>query len=166
MRLGGLIDGSRLLWHVERCSVSLERIALIAGGTAERERLGIAQRVVLEISESAPLTLGRACRFGNMLRQLGCVIAIDDFGVAYGIETNIAIDRPDIIKIDAPFRSGTSTDTNVRFRLAGIIRIAWDMSPTVIVEGIGHDADVEHIRDAGALWAQGRCFVRQYPCLV
>ncbi|KVU84762.1 hypothetical protein WM24_01545 [Burkholderia ubonensis] len=126
----------------------------------------IAGRLVLEISENTPLTLGRARRFGNMLRQLGCAIAIDDFGVAYGVETNIAIDRPDIIKIDASFRDGISTDTNMRSRLAGMIRIASDMSPTVIVEGVEHEADIEHIRDAGALWAQGRCFERQCPCLV
>ncbi|OJA63987.1 hypothetical protein BGV68_01520 [Burkholderia ubonensis] len=126
----------------------------------------IAQRLVLEISENARLTLGRARRFGNMLRQLGCAIAIDDFGAAYGVETNIAIDRPDIIKIDASFRSGISTDTNVRSRLAGMIRIASDISPKVIVKGVEHEADIEHIRDAGAIWAQGRCFERQYPCLV
>ncbi|KWA70823.1 hypothetical protein WL30_15250 [Burkholderia ubonensis] len=126
----------------------------------------IAQRLVLEISENAPLTLARARRFGSMLRQLGCAIAIDDFGAAYGVATNIAIDRPDIIKIDSSFRRGISADTNVRSRLAGMIRIASDISPKVIVEGIEHEADIEHIRDAGAIWAQGRCFERQDPCLV
>ncbi|OJB12579.1 hypothetical protein BGV52_04770 [Burkholderia ubonensis] len=125
----------------------------------------IAGRLVLEISENAPLTLGGARRFGNMLRQLGCAIAIDDFGVAYGVETNIAIDRPDIIKINA-FRNGISTDANIRSRLAGMIRIASDMSSKVIVEGFEHEADIKYIRDAGALWAQGRCFEREYPCLV
>ncbi|KVU08331.1 hypothetical protein WK60_22245 [Burkholderia ubonensis] len=126
----------------------------------------IAQRLVLEISENAPLRLERARRFGNMLRQLGCAIAIDDFGAAYGVETNIGIDRPDIIKIDASFRRGFSADTNIRSRLAGMVRIASDMSPKVIVKGVEHEVDIEHIRDAGALWAQGRCFERQCSRLV
>ncbi|KVT90962.1 hypothetical protein WK60_17835 [Burkholderia ubonensis] len=126
----------------------------------------IAQRLVLEISENAPLTLWRARRFGNMLRQLGCVVAIDDFGVGYGVETSIAIGRPDIIKIDASFLSRIGTDTNNRSRLAGMIRIASDMSSKVIVEGVENEADIDRIRGAGAIWAQGRRFERQCSCLV
>lgn len=131
-----------------------------------QQSLDVAQRLVLEISENAPLKIGRARRFGNMLRQLGCVVAIDDFGVGYGVETSIAIGRPDIIKIDASFLSRIGTDTNNRSRLAGMIRIASDMSSKVIVEGVENEADIDRIRGAGAIWAQGRRFERQCSCLV
>ncbi|KWA71683.1 hypothetical protein WL30_14105 [Burkholderia ubonensis] len=162
-----LRDQPDLILGVNISALSAVADALWASTLIDLQQLpDIAQRLVLEISENAPLILSRARRFGNMLRQLGCAIAIDDFGAAYGVETNIAIDRPDIIKIDALFRSGISTDINVRSRLAGMIRIASDISPKVIVKGVEHEADIEHIRDAGALWAQGRCFERQYPCFV
>ncbi|WP_157661551.1 EAL domain-containing protein [Burkholderia ubonensis] len=131
-----------------------------------QESPDFAQRLVLEISENASVKLGPALRFGNMLRQLGRVIAIDDFGVAYGVETSIAIVHSDIIKIDALFLSRIKAGTNIQSRLEGMIRIASNMSPKVVVEGIESKAAIEHIRDAVSLWVYGRCFERQSPYLV
>lgn len=47
-----------------------------------------------------------------------------------------------------------------------MIRIASNMSPKVVVEGIESEAAIEHIRDAVSLWVYGRCFERQSPYLV
>ncbi|KVU91676.1 hypothetical protein WK76_15620 [Burkholderia ubonensis] len=64
------------------------------------------------------------------------------------------------------FLSRIKAGTNIQSRLEGMIRIASNMSPKVVVEGIESEAAIEHIRDAVSLWVYGRCFERQSPYLV
>ncbi len=61
----------------------------------------VALRLVVEITETARLERHQGRRFCNRLQQVGCSVAVDDFGAGYGVETAIEIRSPDIIKIDA-----------------------------------------------------------------
>src|SRR5262249_25228497 len=51
----------------------------------------VAQRLVIEITETAPLHAATGHAFVKRLRKLGCCVAIDDFGAGCGVETGSQI---------------------------------------------------------------------------
>lgn len=118
----------------------------------------IASRLVIEITETAPLVAGKGRRFVNRLRGLGCRIAIDDFGTGFGVQTGIEIGAPDIIKLDGSFVKAARTGELGRTRLGGMASLASDLADCVIVEGIETAADLEMVRELGISWAQGYFF--------
>jgi len=60
----------------------------------------VAARLVIEITESAPLDPIAGRSFVFRLQRLGCRVAVDDFGKGYGVYTAMAIAHPDIVKLD------------------------------------------------------------------
>ncbi|MFX1739736.1 EAL domain-containing protein [Paraburkholderia sp. A1RI_3L] len=116
----------------------------------------VATRLVVEITETAPLDAGQGRRFAQRLRQAGCRVAIDDFGVGYGVETAIRIQTPDIIKIDGSFVAAARRGETYLARLARLVRLASELAGEVVVEGVEQQDDLTHARECGAKWAQGR----------
>ena len=115
----------------------------------------IAARLVIEITETEPVDAMKARAFVRRMRRLGCRIAIDDFGVRYGVETAIAITQPDVIKIDASFIEGARRSEAGVGRLRGIVSLAEDMASEVVIEGVETFEDLDLARFAGARWVQG-----------
>ena len=76
------------------------------------------------------------------LRQLGCRIAIDDFGAGYCSFAYLRDYTVDVIKIDQSFVAGISEGSREALLLGGIIRLARDLSLKVVVEGIENAAAV------------------------
>ncbi|CAM2198022.1 EAL domain-containing protein [Paraburkholderia kururiensis] len=118
----------------------------------------VASRLVVEVTESARMDVTLGGRFVRRLRQAGCRVAVDDFGVGYGVETAVSIRTPDIIKIDASLLVAARRGGAAQKRLAGMVRIAGSLARQVVVEGVEDQRDLELARQAGAQWAQGRLF--------
>lgn len=113
-----------------------------------------ARRLVVEITETARLVAGEGRRFCARIQALGCRVAVDDFGAGFGVETSIEVRHPDVIKIDGSILRLAVQEQNVR-RLAGMVGIAQDQAPVVVVEGVESQHDIEFVRMAGGLWVQG-----------
>lgn len=118
----------------------------------------VAARLVVEITETARLDAQRGRRFAQRLKQAGCQVAIDDFGVGYGVDTAIGIHSPDIIKIDASFVAAARRGEAHAARLRAMVKLAGSLAPQVVVEGVEQETDLAHARDAGARWVQGWLF--------
>jgi len=118
----------------------------------------VASRLVFEITETAPLHAGKGRPFASRLRQLGCRVAIDDFGAGYGIETGMEIGEADIIKIDRSVIAQGGGAVSTPERLSTMVSIARDLAPQVVAEGVETAAELKAVRDAGAQWAQGYYF--------
>ncbi len=115
----------------------------------------VATRLVVEITETARLDAQRGRRFAQRLKQAGCQVAIDDFGVGYGVDTAIGIHSPDIIKIDASFVAAARCSEGHLARLARLVRLASDLAEEVVVEGVELQEDLTNARECGAKWVQG-----------
>jgi EAL domain-containing protein (putative c-di-GMP-specific phosphodiesterase class I) len=69
-----------------------------------RARPGVAQRMVLEITETAAIhNIDDTAGFVTRAKDLGCRIAIDDFGAGYTSFRNLRRLGVDMIKIDGAF---------------------------------------------------------------
>ncbi|HWJ69189.1 MAG TPA: EAL domain-containing protein [Sphingobium sp.] len=100
---------------------------------------GMAERLVVEITESAALDAG-AFAFVRELRALGCRVALDDFGVGHASVRRAMAISPDIIKLDGFFlRRAAADPKNFEF-LQYLVGMAGAIAPVVIVEGVETEA--------------------------
>ncbi len=121
-------------------------------------RPDIAQHLIIEITETTQLVPVEGQKLVHQLQKLGCRIAIDDFGVGFGIKTGLDIKHPDIIKIDKIFLSGEENENKKYERFRRISNLAHNLSDCVIAEGVESHADLEMIYSNHIKWMQGFYF--------
>jgi EAL domain-containing protein (putative c-di-GMP-specific phosphodiesterase class I) len=115
-----------------------------------------ARRLVVEITETAAFpSISRAARFTSALRELGCRIAIDDFGMGFSSVRSVLALSPDYVKVDAFFLRRAGQSARCRNALAHMIGLAGTMAAGVIVEGVETEADSRLVASLGADWQQG-----------
>ncbi|WP_233838618.1 EAL domain-containing protein [Paraburkholderia sp. ZP32-5] len=113
-----------------------------------------ASRLVVEITESAPVSPLHGGTFIDRLRKLGVRVAIDDFGRGFSRDTASAC-AADIIKVDRSFLWRARHDLAGVAELRSTIRAAQRIARVVIAEGVETLDDVRIVRDAGVHWIQG-----------
>ena len=121
----------------------------------------VAARLVIEITESAPLDPVAGRSFVFRLQRLGCRVAVDDFGKGYGVYTAMAIAHPDIVKLDRTLLLAAHRERLGVKRLQAMVKLASEYAPQVVVEGVATAQDLRVVVEAGAKWAQGWHFMRE-----
>ena len=97
------------------------------------------------------------------LKHMGITVAIDDFGTGYSslsYLTNFAVDT---LKIDQSFVSCVSGDIQHAEVVKTIIQLAKNMKMKVVAEGIGSNAEVTFLKEAGCHYGQGYLFSPPLP---
>ena len=121
----------------------------------------VAARLIIEITESAtPPSTSAAIEFVLCLRELGCRVAIDDFGAGLGTLEFIRQTRPDIVKIDQGYLQRARLETNSAQTLGHLVQLCKTLAPCVIIEGIETEADRALATACGSEWGQGYLFGR------
>jgi EAL domain-containing protein (putative c-di-GMP-specific phosphodiesterase class I) len=121
----------------------------------------VAARLVIEITESAPLDPIAGRSFVFRLQRLGCRVAVDDFGKGYGVYTAMAIAHPDIVKLDRTLLLAAHRERSGVKRLRAMVELAGEYAPQVVVEGVATAEDLRVVTEVGAKWAQGWHFMRE-----
>ena len=94
------------------------------------------KRVVLEVTEGATedeATLESATRY---YRDIGCLVAIDDFGAGHSNFDRIWRLRPDIVKLDRSMIARAARDPAARRGLVGIANLLHEAGALVLAEGV------------------------------
>ena len=122
-----------------------------------RGRPDIAERMVVEIAETAGLEdLEACCRFVSTLRDLGCEIALDDFGAGYTSFRHLKQLAVNKVKIDGSFvRKIGKNPENLVF-----IRTLVDLARTFGLETVTECVETEE--EAGLLLNEGVQYVQGY----
>lgn len=155
----------RLGVNISASSASFHRFGRDASWRDLRARLerdpGLAQRLVIEITETADFpSLDEACEFVSEMQNLGCLVAIDDFGAGRGSIIQIAALAADIIKIDGSFVQGVAEDERAYATFQHLVGLGRSLAPVVVVEGIETADQAELAQKAGGDWLQGYLFNR------
>ncbi|ABE37036.1 EAL domain protein [Paraburkholderia xenovorans LB400] len=114
----------------------------------------VAARLVVEITESVPVSPVEGRAFVQRLRGLGVRIAIDDFGAGFSADA-ARMCEPDILKIDRSFLRRVRQGTLCTAEFNRLVRMAQGTAPLVVVEGVETPGDLRVARDAGVQWVQG-----------
>ena len=109
-----------------------------------------------EITESHSITdLGNAQRQLHELRQLGCLIAVDDFGTGFSTFAYLKQLEADILKIDGSLIQGLPDDPLDRTVIAALTAIAETANKRTIAECVEDPAVLNCLYDCGVDYVQG-----------
>jgi PAS domain S-box-containing protein len=125
---------------------------------------GAARSLVFEITETAVAdNLTAAGTFAKRVRELGCAIALDDFGVGHGTFTYLRHLPVDYLKIDMQFVRDLLSDDADRQVVEAIIGVAKQFNLETVAEGVEDQATLEKLRGMGVDYAQGYWIGRPMP---
>jgi diguanylate cyclase (GGDEF)-like protein len=131
-----------------------EWIAALRGLTGESPAL--TQRLTIEITETAAIhDLDQAAAFVDSLKELGCRVAIDDFGAGYTSFKNLKVLNANMVKIDGTFVKDLRSDAGGQVFVKTLIEIAGAFRMETVAEWVEDEETARLLRDAGITYLQG-----------
>jgi len=117
--------------------------------------------LMFELTEADALSnLNAANRLINQLRELGCRVALDDFGNGFSSFHHLKHLPVDFIKIDGQFIQGMATDHIDRAIVASINDVAHSFGKRTIAESVEDRQVLDLLRDIGVDYVQGYYIAR------
>lgn len=127
--------------------------------TAIKLQPDIAPRLIVEITEShAASDLEETARFIEIIKDLGCTTAIDDFGAGFTSFSNLKHLPVDIIKIDGQFVEDLSTNRENQSFIRSLVQLAGVFDTKIVVEWVEDDATALLLKSWGVDYLQGYGF--------
>jgi EAL domain-containing protein (putative c-di-GMP-specific phosphodiesterase class I) len=119
----------------------------------------IARRVVVEITETAALRdLDESARFVQTLRDLGCRIAIDDFGAGFTSLRHLQKLAVEIVKIDGSFVRNLVTRRDSQLFVRHLLGLAKGLGLKTVAEWVETPEDAALLGELGVELLQGYYF--------
>jgi diguanylate cyclase (GGDEF)-like protein len=116
----------------------------------------IASRLTVEITESAAIRdVEEARGFLGRLKDMGCRIAIDDFGAGYTSFRNIRRLGVDIVKIDGSFVKSLATSADDQAFVRMLIELARQLGLETVAEWVQDETAAAMLADWGCTYLQG-----------
>jgi diguanylate cyclase (GGDEF)-like protein len=123
-----------------------------------------AQWVTLEITESAIVgEPGHALKNLERLHEVGCKLAVDDYGTGYSSLAYLRRLPLDELKIDKSFIMGMAADASDALIVRSTIELAHKLGLTVVAGGVEDEATLEQLRELGCDSVQGFLLSRPLP---
>lgn len=127
-------------------------------GTLATNR-SVVERLTVEITETAVLRdLDETARFVAQIRDLGCGIAIDDFGAGFTSFRNLRNLPVTMIKLDGDFCRDLAHSAENRQFIATFADLARKLGLKTVVEWVETEEDAAIVRGLGVDYLQGRLF--------
>src|SRR5436190_6437202 len=127
------------------------------------------QRIVVEITENETPDERVLEEAAHYYKDIGCLVAIDDFGAGHSNFNRIWRLKPDIIKLDRQMISHAAQDPAARRGLVGISALLHEVGALVLAEGIETEEEARVVVQSEVDLLQGYYFQRPYvgppPCL-
>jgi diguanylate cyclase (GGDEF)-like protein len=117
---------------------------------------GVGERLTIEITETSAIRdIDEARGFVARVKDLGCRIAIDDFGAGYTSFRNLRKLGVDIVKIDGAFIHNITRSEDDRAFAHTLIDLAHRLGLKTVAEWVKDDAAAELLRGWGCDYLQG-----------
>jgi diguanylate cyclase (GGDEF)-like protein len=124
-----------------------------------RDKPDVADRLMIEITETAGLEDVDACaRFVATLRDLGCKVALDDFGAGYTSFRHLKQLAVNMVKIDGSFIHNIAENPDNLVFVRTLIDLARNFDLDTVAEGVETDEDAEILANEGIDFLQGYAF--------
>ncbi len=125
------------------------------------ERHGLApHRVVLELVENEIRDEGMLAEAMQYYRELGCLVAIDDFGAGQSNFERIWHVQPHIVKIDRSTLIQANSSRKFRRVLPSLVALLHESGCLTLLEGIENETEAMIALDAGVDFVQGFYYAR------
>ncbi len=116
----------------------------------------ITPRMIVEITETSVIVdMDLMKAFVDTLREMGCRIAIDDFGAGYTSFKNLKALKVDIVKIDGAFVKNIMDDKADQAFIKTMVELARTFELETVAEWVGDERAAQFLTDAGIDYLQG-----------
>ena len=115
-------------------------------------------RLIFEVGEAVAMAnLERARQFGRSLAELGCRLALDDFGAAFGSFYYLKHLPVDLLKIAGEYVRGLGSDSDPTDRLIieAVVKLARGLGTAVVAEFVGDLETRQELLGMGVRLGQG-----------
>ena len=124
-----------------------------------KDRPELAERVMVEITETAALQdIEESARFVSSVRELGCRVAIDDFGAGYTTFRHLKALTVDVVKIDGSFVRDIHCKAENQLFIRNLVDLASALGLATVAECVENEEDAQALRDQGVDFLQGYLF--------
>ncbi len=125
-------------------------------GALLRANRGAAERLIIEITETAAIQdIDDARGFVTRVKDLGCRIAIDDFGAGNTSFRNLRTLGVDIIKIDGAFVQNIMKSSDDRAFVQTLVDLSRRLGLQTVAEWVQDEAAAKLLSDWGCDYLQG-----------
>lgn len=119
-----------------------------------------ASNVVVEIIEDPTTNKNQLLDAINYYRDMGCMIAIDDFGAGHSNFERVWSLQPDIVKLDRSMILRATQSDNTRQMLNSIVKLLHQANCLVVIEGVENEQEALTAISSGADFIQGFYFAK------
>lgn len=124
-----------------------------------QDKPDVARRLIVEITETEALRdIDESARFVQAVRDLGCQVALDDFGAGYTSFKHLKALEVDIVKIDGGYVRDIHNNRDNRVFVHSLIELARTFGLKIIAECIEEQPEADHFREEGVQYMQGYFF--------
>ncbi len=121
-----------------------------------RKHAGVAERLIVEITESAAIhDVDETRGFVARVKDLGCRLAIDDFGAGYTSFRNLRKLGVDVVKIDGAFVQDIMRSEDDRAFVRTLIDLAKRLKLKTVAEWVQDEAAAKTLQAWGCDYLQG-----------
>ncbi|MFZ0607865.1 MAG: bifunctional diguanylate cyclase/phosphodiesterase [Xanthobacteraceae bacterium] len=121
-----------------------------------RKHAGVAERLIVEITESAAIhDVDETRGFVARVKDLGCRLAIDDFGAGYTSFRNLRKLGVDVVKIDGAFVQDITRSEDDRAFVRTLIDLAKRLKLKTVAEWVQDEAAAKTLQAWGCDYLQG-----------
>jgi PAS domain S-box-containing protein len=128
-------------------------------GEVERliDRYGVnPDQITFEITETALIgNLSEARRFTDRARDLGCQLALDDFGSGYASFRYLRLLPIDLVKIDGEYIVNLARSPQDQVLVRALVEVCQAYGIQTVAEFVQDDATLRLLREIGVDYAQG-----------
>jgi len=125
-------------------------------GNELRDRGVAPSRLIVEITETAAVSdLSDAQRLIEALRELGCGVCLDDFGVGFASFAYLKHLHVDTIKIDGMFISNLANNPDNQVFVQAMVSVALGLGKSVVAECVEDAPTLDLLRHFGVDLVQG-----------
>lgn len=138
-----------------------DRAWLISFINYVRDHRKVSDRLIIELTETAALhCFEENARFISRLRDLGCKVAIDDFGAGHTSFRSLHQMRVDTVKIDGMYVEHLSQSTENQLFVRTLADLARNLRVETVAEWVSSEQDAAILNDYGIDYFQGHHFGR------
>jgi EAL domain-containing protein (putative c-di-GMP-specific phosphodiesterase class I) len=161
----GLAEGGAIAINLSALSLSdRDMLAHVRGALARHG--ADPRRLIVEVTETASISdMRRARAFCVALHELGCAVALDDFGVGFGSFHYLKHLPFRYLKIDGAFIRGLPDSPHDQLVVGALVGLVRAMGQQTIAEFVGDRRTLELLRELGVDYAQGFELGRPSPSL-
>ena len=121
----------------------------------------IARRLIIELTETSALTdIEESARFLSTIRELGCRVAVDDFGAGFTSFRHLKTLTLDIVKIDGSFVKNLTENVDNQLFIRNLLGLAEAYGMETVAECVETQEDARFLIGEGVKYLQGYYFGR------